>query len=236
MASPFFNEQKILDSRSSDYSERMTVEGAVNKTFLLMAILLVTAVFNYEAQNPLFTMVGAIGGLIVAIITAFRQQNANVLAPIYAALEGLFVGGITAMYASAVSGIVFQALTLTISVLLIMLFLYKTRIVKVTAGLRTGIIMATSAIALLYLVSFALSFFSISVPYIHEGGMIGIGFSLFVVGLAAMNLLLDFDNFERGEQIGAPKSMEWYSAMGLLITIVWLYVEILRLLSKLSRD
>ena len=233
MASPFFNEQKILDSRTGDYSERMTVNGAVNKTFLLMAILLVTAAYNFEAQNPLLMIGGAIGGLIIVIIAAFRPQNSSILAPLYAALEGLFIGGITAMYAMRASGIVFQALTLTISVLLVMLFLYKTRIIKVTAGLRTGIVMATAGVALLYLVSFALSFLGISVPYIHQGGMIGIGFSLFVVGLASMNLLLDFDNFERGEQVGAPKSMEWYSAMGLLVTIIWLYVEVLRLLSKL---
>ncbi len=234
MASPFFNEQKILDARGGAYSDRMTVSGAVNKSFILLAILMVTGIYSYIAFNPLLMMIGAIGGLIVAIIAAFRRQNANILAPMYAAFEGLFVGGVSAMYAMRYEGIVFQAVTLTIGVLFAMLFFYKSGIIKVTAGLRSGIMMATAGIAIFYLITFVLSFFNIHVPYIHESGMIGIGFSVFVVGLAAMNLLLDFDNFEKGEQMGAEKNMEWYAAMGLMITLVWLYVEILRLLSKLS--
>jgi uncharacterized YccA/Bax inhibitor family protein len=234
MASPFFNEQKILDARGGAYSDRMTVSGAVNKSFILLAILMATGIYSYMAFNPLLMMIGAIGGLIVAIIAAFRPQNANILAPIYAGLEGLFVGGLSAMYALRYDGIVFQAVTLTIGVLFAMLFFYKSGIIKVTAGLRSGIMMATAGIAIFYLITFALSFFNVHVPYIHENGMIGIGFSLFVVGLAAMNLLLDFDTFEKGEQMGASKDMEWYAAMGLMVTLIWLYVEILRLLSKLS--
>jgi uncharacterized YccA/Bax inhibitor family protein len=235
-SNPFLKEENYLNSRTADQSEKMTVQGAVNKSFILLGIMLFTAMFSYSSYNPLWIPVGGIAGFIVVVIARFRPQNSNILAPLYAALEGLFVGGITAIYAHAFNGIVFQAITLTVGVLFTMLFLYKAQIIKVTANLRTGIIMATAGIAILYLITFVLSFFGVNVPFIHQGGMLGIGFSLFVVGIAAMNLLLDFDSFDKGEQYGAPAYMEWYSAMSLLITLVWLYLEILRLLSKLSRD
>ncbi len=236
MASPFFNEQRILDARTDTHSEKMTVQGAVDKSFILVGILLATSVYSFFNFDPLFLMVGAIGGLITVLIAAFRPQNSNILAPVYAALEGLFIGSLTAVYAAQFTGIVFQAITLTIGVLFAMLFFYKSGIIKVTASLRSGIVLATAGVAVLYLLTWILSFFGVSMPFIHEGGTIGILFSLFVVGLAAMNLLLDFDNFYQGERYGAPKYMEWYSAMGLLVTLVWLYVEVLRLLSKLNRD
>ncbi len=235
-SNPFLKEENYWSSRAVDQSEKMTVQGAVNKSFILLGIMLFTAMFSYSSHTPLWIPVGGIAGFIVVIIARFRPQNSNILAPLYAALEGLFVGGITAIYANAFNGIVFQAITLTIGVLFTMLFLYKAQIIKVTANLRTGIVMATAGIAILYLITFVLSFFGINVPFIHQGGLFGIGFSLVVVGIAAMNLLLDFDSFDKGEQYGAPQYMEWYSAMGLLITLVWLYLEILRLLSKLSRD
>jgi uncharacterized YccA/Bax inhibitor family protein len=235
-SNPFLKEESYFNSRTADQSEKMTVQGAVNKSFILLGIMLLTAMFSYSSYNPIWIPVGGIAGFIVVVIASFRPQNSNILAPLYAGLEGLFVGGITAIYANAFDGIVFQAITLTIGVLFTMLFLYKSQIIKVTANLRTGIIMATAGIAILYLVTMVLSFFGVSVPFIHEGGMLGIGFSLFVVGIAAMNLLLDFDSFDKGEQYGSPQYMEWYSAMGLLITLVWLYLEILRLLSKLARD
>lgn len=234
MASPFFNEQRILDARSDSYADRMSVSGAVDKSLLLGAILVAVSTFSYIFPNQLFLMVGGIGGLIVAIIAAFRPQNANVLAPTYAVLKGLALGTITAIYAAAYAGIVFQAITLTIGILFAMLFLYKSGTIKVTASFRTGVTLATIGIFLLYLLTWILSFFNVTVPFIHEGGTLGILFSLFVVGLASMNLLIDFDNFYQGERLGAPKYMEWYSAMALLITIVWLYIEILRLLAKLS--
>ena len=214
--------------------EKMTVQGAVNKTFLLTLIMLVTAVFSYGAVNPIWTWGGAIGGLVVVIIAAFRPQNSNFLAPAYAALEGLFVGGISAMYASAFNGIVLNAVSLTIGVLLVMLFVYQAGIIKVTDKFRSGVIMATGAILLVYVVNFVLSFFGIHIPYLHEGGTIGMLISLAIIGVASLNLLLDFDNFEKGEQYGAPAYMEWYSAMGLLITLVWLYIEILRFIAIFS--
>ncbi|RME03633.1 MAG: Bax inhibitor-1/YccA family protein, partial [Bacteroidetes bacterium] len=131
-------------------------------------------------------------------------------------------------------GIIFQAVTLTFAVLFMMLFLYKSGTIKVTQKLRSGVIMATGAILLVYIINLVLSFFGMNVPYLHEGGMMGIGISLLIIGVAAMNLLLDFDNFDKGEQYGAPAYMEWFCAMGLIITLVWLYIEILRLLSILS--
>jgi len=214
--------------------EAMTVQGAITKTLILTGILLLTAIFGYSSPNPLFMWGGAIGGFIVVLIASFRPHLSPTLAPLYAALEGLFVGAISAIYASFYDGIIFNAVTLTIADLFLMLFIYKSGMVKVTNKFRTGIIMATGAIALVYLTTFVLSLFGVNVPYIHSSGPIGIGISLVILGIASLNLLLDFDNFEKGEQYRAPAYMEWFSAMGLLITLVWIYLEILRLISKLS--
>jgi uncharacterized YccA/Bax inhibitor family protein len=235
-SNPFMNDDRFTKESSLSMSQegRMTQAGAVNKTITLVGIMLLTAAISVAIPNALFASVGAIGGLICAIWAGFQPHNSKFLAPAYAAFEGLFIGTISLMYAMAFHGIVFQAITLTLAILFFLLMVFKYRLIKVTSGFRTGVMAATAGIAMLYLISFGLSFFGISVPYIHEGGMIGIGFSLFVVGLASMNLLLDFDTFEKGEQHGAPAYMEWYAAMGLLITLVWLYVEVLRLLAKLS--
>jgi uncharacterized YccA/Bax inhibitor family protein len=177
-----------------------------------------------------------IGGFITAMITIFRPTSSPITAPIYAVLEGMFLGGISAFFEGMYPGIAIQAVSLTLAVLGVMLFLYKARIIKVTEKLRGGIIAATGAIAVVYLVSWVLSMFNIYLPMIHSSGLMGIGFSLFVVGLAAFNLLLDFDFIEKGARNGAPKYMEWFSAFGLMMTLIWLYLEILRLLSKLNRD
>ena len=228
---------EVLDgdmSRAGAMGERMTVQGAVNKSLILGAIMLFTAVIAFANPSPLYMWGGAIGGLIVVVIASFRPQLSGTLAPLYAGLEGFFVGAVSAIYASAFDGIVFQAVTLTMAVFFIMLFVYKAGIIKVTNKLRSGIIMATGAIFVVYLLTWVLSMFGITMPFIHQGGLIGIGISLLIVGVAAMNLLLDFDNFDKGEQFGAPKYMEWFSAMGLLITLVWLYIEILRLIAIIS--
>ncbi len=230
---------EVLDAdmtQAGVQEDRMTVSGAVNKSLLLGALMLATAVFSYINPSPLFMWGGAIGGLIVVIIASFKPRYSPTLAPLYAALEGLFVGGISAMYASAFNGIVFQAVTLTMAVFFLMLFLYKTGIIKVTQKLRSGIIMATGAIFVVYLLNFVLAMFGINMPFLHDGGMIGIGISLLIIGVAALNLLLDFDNFHKGEEYGAPAYMEWFSAMGLLITLVWLYIEILRLIAIFSSN
>ena len=211
----------------------MTIQGAINKTLILFGILLATALINYQAQNMILTVGGAIAGFILVIFSIFKGKYAPIIAPIYAALEGLFVGGISGLYANLGGGIIIQAVSLTLLVLFIMLFIHKTGIIPVTQKFRMGVVMATGAIALLYLATLVLGFFGISVPYIHEGGTFGIIFSLAVIGIASLNLLLDFDTIVKGEQYGAPKYMEWLSAMGLMITLIWLYIEILRLLAKL---
>lgn len=216
---------------------RMTVSGAVNKSIILGLIMLATAIFSFSSPSSLFLWGGAIGGLVVVLVASFRPQWSATLAPIYAALEGLFLGAVSAMYANAFyPGIVFQAITLTMAVFFIMLFTYKTGLIKVTQKFRSGVIMATGAILLVYVLNLVLSLFGINMPFLHDGGMIGIGISLLIVGVASLNLLLDFDNFDKGEQYGAPSYMEWFFGMGLLVTLVWLYIEILRLLALLSSN
>ncbi|MBK7409325.1 MAG: Bax inhibitor-1/YccA family protein [Saprospirales bacterium] len=230
---PVLSEDTYRKSAGVATDEAMTVRGAVQKTFLLTAVLVVVGVWSFMNANPMFIWIGAIGGLIAVLVAVFKKEWSPVLAPVYAALEGLALGAITAIYAAAYDGIVFNAITLTVAILLAMLFLYQTRIIKVTEKFRSGVIMATMGIFLVYLVDIVLSMFHVNVPFLHEGGFMGIGISLFIVGVASLNLLLDFDQFEKGEQYGAPKYMEWFSALGLLVTLVWLYLEILRLLSKL---
>lgn len=226
--------QQASHDGAVQYGETMTVQGAVNKTFMLTALLVMTAVIGFSSPNPLFMWGGAIGGLIVVFIAAAKPSRSPILAPIYAGLEGLFVGSISAMYANFMDGIIFQAVTLTIAVLFMMLFVYKAGIIKVTQKFRAGIVMATGAVLFVYLLSWVLSMFGINMPYLHEGGTMGMIISLVIIGIAALNLLLDFDNFEKGEQYNAPAYMEWFSAMGLLITLVWLYVEILRFIAIFS--
>jgi uncharacterized YccA/Bax inhibitor family protein len=226
-------------------STTMTVHGAINKTFVLLAILLATAAWSWYAaagHTLAFGLVtvAAIGGFVVAMITVFKPAWAPVSAPIYAALEGVFLGAIsqiTDLYAAeryGVQGIVVQAVTLTTGVLMIMLFLYASRLIRVTDKLRLGIIMATGALGLFYFISILLRMFGVEVPLLFSNSIYGVGFSLFVVGLAAFNLLLDFDFIEKAAASEAPKYMEWYGAFGLMVTLIWLYLEILRLLMKLS--
>jgi len=225
----------------------MTVNGTVNKTALSLLILLATASWTWnlgsagtlEAQgNPAaaapWTMVGLVGGFIVAMVTVFKKEWSPVTAPAYAALEGLALGGISVMFETRYPGLVSQAVFLTFGTLGALLFAYRSGYIAVTDNLRLGIVAATGGIALVYLVGFVMSFFGTGIPMIHGSGMVGIGFSLVVVGVAAMNLVLDFDFIEKGAAAGAPKYMEWYGAFGLMVTLVWLYMEILRLLSKLQ--
>lgn len=228
--------EKTLDSDFiQTRGERMTVGGAVNKSLVLGAIMLCTAAIGFTMANPLFMWGGAIVGLIAVVAASFKPEWSIFLAPLYAAVEGLFVGSVSKIYATAFfPDIIFQAVTLTMAVFFIMLFVYKAGIIKVTQKFRSGIIMATGAIFVVYILNWVLSMFGINMPFLHEGGMIGIGISLFIVGIASLNLLLDFDNFERGERNRLPAHYEWFFAMGLLVTIVWLYIEILRLLAILS--
>jgi len=220
--------------------EAMTIGGTVNKTALSLVILLVAAscVWNRgAADHPsvgAFTLIGVIGGLLVAIATIFKQTWAPVTTPLYAGLEGLALGGISVGFETMYPGIVSQAVFLTFGTLGALLMAYRSGVIRATENFKLGVVAATGGIALLYVLSFVLGFFGISVPLIHSSGTFGILFSLFVVVIAALNLVLDFDFIEQGAERRAPKYMEWYGAFGLLVTLVWLYLEILRLLSKLQ--
>lgn len=219
--------------------ETMTIGGTVNRTFILILLLLAAFVYSWNAfvTNPgnvlPLILVGAIGGLIVAIITIFVPKVSPFTAPLYALLEGLFLGAISAQYETQYGGIVFQAVLLTIAVLLSLLLVYKSGLIKVTQNFRMGVIAATGAIFLVYVISFIGSFFGFNVPYLHDSSPVGIAISVVIVIIAALNLVLDFDYIENASNSRVPKYFEWYGAFGLLITLVWLYLEILRLLSKI---
>lgn len=219
----------------------MTVNGTVHKTAILLGLLVITALFSwdkaYAATNPaeLYPwLIGSlIAGLVVALITVFKKTAAPYTAPLYAVVEGVAMGILSAFFEMQFPGIVFQAVLLTFGVFFALLFAYRTGIIKATEKFKLGVTAATGGIFLVYLASMALGFFGVSIPLIHESGWVGIGFSLFVVVIAALNLVLDFDFIENGAERGAPKYMEWYAAFGLLVTLIWLYIELLRLLSKL---
>lgn len=237
-SNPVFQEQVLRRVKGDDATggASMTVDSAVNKSFLLFAILLFSSVLGWKMASPVVLWGGAIGGLVLVIFTVFKMKYAPITAPLYAALEGLFVGAVSAFYAQLMSGIIFKAVALTFAVLFVMLFIYKSGLIKVTDRFRRGVIIATGAVLLVYVLNLLLSLFGIQMPFLHEGGLLGIGLSLAIVAIASLNLLLDFDNFEKGAKQGAPKYFEWFCAMGLLVTLVWLYIEILRLLAILNSN
>ncbi len=233
----------------SGKSGTMTIEGTVNRALLLLFLLTMSAGFVWKlfltsATNPgaaatvnILMVAGIAGGLVFSLITIFAKTWSPFTSPIYAIFEGLFLGGISAILDAAYPGVVIQAVALTGGVLLALLLAYTSRLIKATENFKLGIVAATGGICLIYLLTLVLGFFHIQIPYIHQSGPIGILFSLFVVVIAALNLVLDFDFIEQGAASGAPKYMEWYGAFGLMVTLVWLYLEILRLLVKLrSRD
>jgi uncharacterized YccA/Bax inhibitor family protein len=234
-AKTFTGFARVTDTRT------MSIQGTVNKTALLLLLVLFSSSWTwnlyFSAGDPVVVMPwvfgGLIGGFIVALVTVFKKQWALLTAPMYALLEGLALGGISAIFEARFPGIVIQAVGLTFGTLFCLLMAYKSGMIKVTENFKLGVVSATGAIALFYVVSFLLSMFGISIPFIHGSGIIGIGFSLFVVAIAALNLVLDFDFIENGAARGVPQYMEWYAAFGLIVTLIWLYIEILRLLSKL---
>jgi len=222
-------------------AETMTLQGAVNKTIALLALVVIGASYSWSlfynqgaaAVQP-WMIGGFIGAFIFAMITIFKANWAPKTAPIYAVLEGLALGGISAFFEVRFPGIVIQAVGLTLGTLASLLFLYKTGIVKPTENFRLMVTSATMGIGMLYLVSMLMNMFgSGSIGFIHSNGLFGIGFSLFVVAIAALNLVLDFDFIEQGSEMGAPKYMEWFGAFSLMVTLIWLYLEMLRLLAKL---
>lgn len=221
------------------FGERtMTLEGSVNKTGISIVVLIATAALQWNGAfgeaMPVAMLAGLVGGFVVALVTVFKKEWSPVTTPLYAALEGLALGGISLAFEARYPGIVMNAVGLTFGTLAALLLAYRSGLVRATENFKLGIFAATGGIALLYLVSMVMGFFGKSIPFIHGSGLIGIGFSVVVVAIAALNLVLDFDFIERGAESGAPKYMEWYAAFGLLVTLVWLYLEILRLLAKLQ--
>lgn len=219
----------------------MTINGTINKVGIMVLLVLAGAAYTWNmvvGENPAgartYMMIGAIGGLITALITVFRPRSAAITAPVYAILEGLFLGAISAMINAQYQGIPFQAVILTIGTLFSMLFLYRSGRIRATPRFRRGVFMATGAIFFAYMISFIFSLFGVSLGYMHSAGPLGIIINLVVIGVAAMNLILDFDFIEKGSQAGAPKYMEWYGAFGLVVTLIWLYIEFLRLLSRFA--
>ena len=214
----------------------MTLDGTVNKIAISLMILLSCSYYTYSTQNVSFIMIGIFGGLITAIVTIFKKTWAPYTVPLYAALEGLALGGISTIYEHMYTGIVQQAVFLTMGIFAALLFAYKTKIIQPTENFKLGVFAATAGIGIVYLISFVMSFFGsgLSIMNIENASLMSIGFSFFVVVIASLNLVLDFDFIEQGAEAGVPKYMEWYGAFGLLVTLIWLYLEILRLLAKLN--
>ncbi len=240
---PALSEKIFNKNVAVQYEDTMTEKGTLNKFGLMLLLLIAAASFTWKAANEGRNITGwmiggAIVGLIIAIVLAFKPQLSSYLAPVYALAEGVFLGAISAYYnnafATTAPGIVMQAVGLTFGVVIAMFALYRFGIIKATEKFKAIVFTATAGIAVFYLISMVLRLFNIQMPLIHESTTMGIVFSFIVVGIAALNLILDFDMIEKGASMGAPKYMEWYGAFGLMVTIVWLYIEVLRLLSKFA--
>ncbi|MDA3879556.1 MAG: Bax inhibitor-1/YccA family protein [Prolixibacteraceae bacterium] len=246
-SNPIFG-SRIFEKAQSTYAreERMTLNGTINKTALAILFVFASAYFVwqkffavFDPANPgavsgsvtTYIAIGGIGGFIVAMIAAFSPKRSGFLTPIYAILEGMFLGGLSAMLEAQFPGLVVKAVALTFMVFLSMLVLYRQRIIKVTGKFRRGMISAMMGLLFFYLASWIAGMFGANISYLSGGGTFGLIFSLIVTGISAFSLLLDFDFIERGAAAGAPKDMEWYGVFGLLVSLVWLYVNILRLLS-----
>ena len=226
---------------TSDQTGAMTINGTINKIGILILLVIAGAAYTWNKVTGLdpagvqtYIFIGLIGGLIAAMVTIFRPRSAAITAPIYAILEGLFLGGISAMINQQYQGIPFQAVLLTTGTLFTMLFLYRSGYIRATPKFRRGVLMATGAVFFAYIISFLFSLFGMNLGFMHSAGPIGILISLVIIAVAAMNLILDFDFIEKGAEMSAPKYMEWYGAFGLLVTLIWLYIEFLRLLSRFA--
>ena len=249
-SSPALSEEKFAQEaqaagvRAGDpAAETMSIGGTVRACIALLAILVIAGAFAWDAidpqvngvEVPIWYWICLIAALVVAIVTIIKPRFAPFTAPVYAALEGAVVGGISRLFEYEFEGIVLQAILLTLGVFVILLGLYASRLIKVTENFRLGVIAATGAIFLVYIVDLLLRAFGFEVPYLNDAGPVGIGISVVIVIIAALNLVLDFDFIEQGTDSRAPAYMNWYAAFGLLVTLVWLYLEILRLLAKTRR-
>jgi uncharacterized YccA/Bax inhibitor family protein len=240
---PALSEKSFQNTVHVPHADSMTVRGTLNKFGFMLLMLAGSAYYAWKEVSfggnvaPLM-WTGLIGGFVLALVIMFKKEWSPFLAPAYALLEGLFLGAVSAMYNNAFAevapGIVMNAVGLTLGTAFAMYILYSTGVIKVTEKFRSVLLLATAGIAIFYLITMILGFFNIRFDFLSQGSLIGIGFSLVVVVIAALNLLLDFDMIEQGSAAGAPKYMEWYGAFGLMVTLVWLYLEILRLLSKIS--
>jgi uncharacterized YccA/Bax inhibitor family protein len=248
-SNPFLSDSALEKSAETQSSNglsvskagHMTVSGAVNKSLILGAILtgigIWAALRAYFAEVPSmqFVWIGLIGGIISLLVANFKPSTAPISAPLYAAFEGLALGTISGYYAKLLyPGVVINSVLLTMLALVVMLILYKTGIIKPTEKFKSIVMTATGAIAVIYLVNMVMHMFGSGIPYLHEAGIIGVGISLLIIGVASLNLILDFDQFKKGEEVQAPKHYEWLAALGLMVTLVWLYLEILRLVAMFS--
>jgi len=239
---PALNQNTFTGVQSAREGDAMTIQGTVDKTAILMVLVVAAASFTWrmyftgagDAVLP-WTFGGAIAGFVIALVTAFKKEWSPVTSPLYAVCEGLFIGGFSSLLEARFPGIVLQAVMLTFGTLAALLGAYKTGLIVASDKFKRGVIAATGGIMLVYVATLILGFFHVQIPFIYGSSLVGIGFSIFVVIIAALNLVLDFDFIEQGAQCGAPKYLEWYAAFGLLVTLVWLYLEILRLLVKLNR-
>ena len=236
---PVLRTDSFIGRHTKTDTGTMTIMGTVHKTALCLLLLMTTAIFVWnlsptDSRTSIFMIIGIFGGLIVALITAFKKHLAPYTTPIYALLEGFALGGISKFFETMYPGIVNQAVFLTFGTLAALLLAYRSGIIKPTENFKLGIVAATGGIFFVYLISFILSFFGINIPLVHSNSNFGILFSFGVVVIAALNLVLDFDFIEEGAERGAPQYMEWFGAFGLLVTLIWLYLEILHLLAKLQ--
>lgn len=245
-SNPTLASNPFANLRVGSREDTMTMSGTVTKTAMLLLITILSAGYiwfqffksgqNVQAVTP-WMLGGAIAGLVVALVTVFKPAWSAITAPLYALVEGLFIGGMSAVMEASFPGIVIQATILTFGTFLAMLAAYQSGFIRATESFKLGIVAATGGIAVVYLISMGLSFFGIQMPFIYGNGLFGIGFSIFVVIIAALNFVLDFDFIEQASRRNVPKYMEWYGAFALMVTLIWLYIEFLRLLAKLrSRD
>jgi len=235
MSSPALNEKiwnKITDVTTSD---TMTIEGTVNKSGILILLTMAGAFAGWNSQSSGVLILSLIVSFVLSLVIIFKPHTATYLSQPYALIEGLLLGSISSVYAARYPGIVSNTLFATVGCFVLMLFLYRTKIIRVTEQFRTVMIVATGAIVLTYVVNMVMGFFGSNLPMIHEASPVGIAFSVIVTGVAAFNLMLDFDMIEQAHARQAPKYMEWYCGFALLVTLVWLYMEMLRLMSKLSK-
>jgi uncharacterized YccA/Bax inhibitor family protein len=240
-ANPALKESTFRGLRAGVGEPAMTLRGTASKSLALVLLTVFAASFSWNAVaagnvaivGPL-TLIGGIGGLVVAMITIFKPRLSPWTAPLYAVLEGVLLGGISAIYNARYAGLPAQAVMLTFGVFIALLLAYRSGMVRATENFRLGVIAATGGIMIMYLISFVLRLFGMPMAFLHDSSLLSIGISAVVVVVAALNLVLDFDFIEKGVENGAPKFMEWYAAFGLLVTLVWLYLEMLRLLGKLQ--